>query len=157
MERAHRPAQLNPSAAAPQPVVESTDSKVSARLPTGDSVEVLLFGATVLSWKSANGTENLWLSDKAILDGSKPVRGGIPVVFPVSSFKSMGKSSHSDVGLWSSTSFGPCNFVSSSARLCPQCQVGVSWSFIRVRVQREARLWSVLVRIARKLQVSMAF
>jgi hypothetical protein len=25
----------------------------------------------------------MWLSEKAALDGSKPVRGGIPVVFPV--------------------------------------------------------------------------
>lgn len=53
-----------------------------ATLPTGDSVEVLTYGATVVSWKS-NGKENLWLSSAAKLDGSKPVRGGIPVVFPV--------------------------------------------------------------------------
>jgi glucose-6-phosphate 1-epimerase len=55
---------------------------VIATLPTGDSVEVLLYGATVISWKS-NGKENLWVSTAAKLDGSKPVRGGIPVVFPV--------------------------------------------------------------------------
>lgn len=54
-----------------------------ATLPTGDSVEVLLFGASVISWKTA-GKERLWLSSAAKLDGSKPVRGGIPVVFPVS-------------------------------------------------------------------------
>jgi hypothetical protein len=84
MERTHRPAQLTPVAATPQPVVESTGDKVTARLPSGESVEILLHGATVTSWKSASGEENLWLSDKAILDGSKAVRGGIPVVFPVS-------------------------------------------------------------------------
>ncbi|OCL01956.1 galactose mutarotase-like protein, partial [Glonium stellatum] len=57
---------------------------VTARLPTGDSVDVLLYGATVLSWKSQGGqTENLWLSEAAKLDGTKAVRGGIPVVFPV--------------------------------------------------------------------------
>ncbi|KAL9084947.1 MAG: hypothetical protein Q9165_007813 [Trypethelium subeluteriae] len=55
---------------------------VTATLPTGESVEILLHGATVISWKSG-GVENLWLSEKAVLDGSKPVRGGIPVVFPV--------------------------------------------------------------------------
>ena len=60
--------------------------KVIAVLPTGDSVEVLLYGATVTSWKS-NGKENLWLSKAAKLDGSKPVRGGIPVVFPVGSME----------------------------------------------------------------------
>jgi len=55
---------------------------VIASLPTGDSVEVLLYGATVISWK-ANGRENIWVSDAAKLDGSKPVRGGVPIVFPV--------------------------------------------------------------------------
>lgn len=60
------------------------NSRVTASLPTGERVEVLLYGATVISWKSSNGKENLFLSSKAQLDGSKPVRGGIPLVFPVS-------------------------------------------------------------------------
>lgn len=89
VERANRPSALSaPSAAAPGAQVDITgsgpSSRVTARLPSGESVEVLLYGATVISWKSNGGqTENLWLSDKAALDGSKPVRGGIPVVFPV--------------------------------------------------------------------------
>jgi glucose-6-phosphate 1-epimerase len=44
---------------------------------------VLLHGATVISWKDGSGAEKLWLSTGAKLDGSKPVRGGIPLVFPV--------------------------------------------------------------------------
>lgn len=84
VDRRHKPAAIHsPSTKAPQPIVDVDDTKVVARLPTGESVEILLFGATVTSWKSANGTENLWLSEAAKLDGSKPVRGGIPVVFPV--------------------------------------------------------------------------
>ena len=62
--------------------MHTEQGKVIASLPTGDSVEVLLYGASVLSWKS-NGRENLWVSSAAKLDGSKPVRGGVPVVFPV--------------------------------------------------------------------------
>jgi glucose-6-phosphate 1-epimerase len=89
VDRANRPSALSaPSAAGPSPQVGITgsgpSSKVVATLPSGESVEVLLFGATVTSWKSNGGkTENLWLSEKAALDGSKAVRGGIPVVFPV--------------------------------------------------------------------------
>lgn len=83
MDRPHRPVPISPSTAGPQPSVRDEQGKIIATLPTGDSVEVLLYGATVTSWKS-NGTENLWLSQAAKLDGSKPVRGGIPVVFPVS-------------------------------------------------------------------------
>ena len=70
----------------PQPQVDiSTDQgRVSARLPTGEAVDVLLHGATVISWRDRAGNEKLWLSDAAKLDGSKAVRGGIPIVFPVS-------------------------------------------------------------------------
>ncbi|KAI1138049.1 galactose mutarotase-like protein [Hypoxylon sp. FL0543] len=69
----------------PQPQVNfsHSNSRVTAVLPTGDSVEILLYGATVISWKNRFGIEKLWLSDAAKLDGSKAVRGGIPLVFPV--------------------------------------------------------------------------
>lgn len=85
MERAKKPTAIpvSPIAPAPQVNISADNSRVTATLPSGEQVEVLLFGATVTSWKSASGTENLFLSSKAYLDGSKPVRGGIPVVFPV--------------------------------------------------------------------------
>ncbi|KAI8624768.1 galactose mutarotase-like protein [Xylariaceae sp. FL1651] len=67
----------------PQVNISHANSRVSAVLPTGESVEILLFGATVISWKDRAGNEKLWLSDAAKLDGSKAVRGGIPLVFPV--------------------------------------------------------------------------
>ena len=47
------------------------------------SAEIRLFGATVTSWKAAGGSERLFLSSKAALDGSAAIRGGIPIVFPV--------------------------------------------------------------------------
>ncbi|XXH06083.1 hypothetical protein Hte_012528 [Hypoxylon texense] len=69
----------------PQPQVNFShaNSRVTAVLPTGESVVILLYGATVISWKNCFGLERLWLSDAAKLDGSKAVRGGIPLVFPV--------------------------------------------------------------------------
>lgn len=69
----------------PQPTVSITDNNtlVEAVLPTGESVKVNLHGATVTSWKDAAGDEKLWLSEGAVLDGSAPIRGGIPLVFPV--------------------------------------------------------------------------
>lgn len=70
---------------APQAQVNIThsNSRVSAVLPTGEAVEILLYGATIISWKDATGAEKLFLSEKAATDGSKAVRGGIPLVFPV--------------------------------------------------------------------------
>ena len=69
----------------PQAQVSIThgNRQVSAVLPSGESIEILLYGATVTSWKDAKGNEKLWLSEAAKLDGSKAVRGGIPLVFPV--------------------------------------------------------------------------
>ena len=86
MERSKKPAAIpvSPLLPTPQVLMSEDNSRVTANLPTGERVEVLLYGATVISWKSSNGKENLFLSSKAHLDGSKPVRGGIPLVFPVS-------------------------------------------------------------------------
>ncbi|KAJ7148929.1 galactose mutarotase-like domain-containing protein [Mycena crocata] len=48
----------------------------------GASTEVYLYGATVSSWKSG-GVERFWMSGAAVLDGSAPIRGGIPIGFPI--------------------------------------------------------------------------
>ncbi|RQM08441.1 hypothetical protein DH86_00000456 [Scytalidium sp. 3C] len=85
VDRPKKPSALstNPGHVAPQAQVTVGDERVSAVLPTGESVEILLYGATILSWKDAQGNERLFLSDKAKLDGTKAVRGGVPIVFPV--------------------------------------------------------------------------
>ncbi|EDO17755.1 hypothetical protein Kpol_1033p62 [Vanderwaltozyma polyspora DSM 70294] len=64
--------------------IEETATQVILTHPenSSSSVSILKYGATIFSWKS-NGEEQLWLSTAAKLDGSKPVRGGIPLVFPV--------------------------------------------------------------------------
>ncbi|TFK57298.1 galactose mutarotase-like protein [Heliocybe sulcata] len=67
--------------------VEQKEGKVVLTHPKGASAEILLYGATVISWKSGNKisstpVERLFVSSKAAVDGSKAVRGGIPVVFP---------------------------------------------------------------------------
>lgn len=43
---------------------------------------VSLFGAHVLSYQRHGEPASIWLSDKAVLDGTKPIRGGIPVCWP---------------------------------------------------------------------------
>ncbi len=52
------------------------------RLSRGDSVaEVSPFGAHVTRY-AVGGDEVLFLSEHAHLDGSKPIRGGVPICFP---------------------------------------------------------------------------
>ena len=48
----------------------------------GASALVSLHGAQVLSWVPADGRERLFLSERAVFDGSAAIRGGIPVIFP---------------------------------------------------------------------------
>ncbi|KAJ4163702.1 hypothetical protein LMH87_005413 [Akanthomyces muscarius] len=86
VDRPNKPSALATTPGLPpqaQVTISHGNARVTAELPTGESVVVLLHGATVLSWKDAAGDEKLWLSEAAKLDGTKAVRGGIPLVFPV--------------------------------------------------------------------------
>lgn len=55
---------------------------VQLRAPDGAQATVLLLGAQVVSWMPAAGQEQLYFSDRAHLEEGKPVRGGVPVIFP---------------------------------------------------------------------------
>lgn len=50
--------------------------------PRGTSAVVSRLGGQLLSWVSRDGRERLFLSEKAVFDGSVPIRGGVPVCFP---------------------------------------------------------------------------
>ena len=50
--------------------------------PRGASAVISLLGGQVLSWITPDGRERLFLSDKAVFDGSVAIRGGIPVCWP---------------------------------------------------------------------------
>jgi len=55
---------------------------VLLRAPDGAEAIVTLYGAHLVSWKGADGRERLFCSAKSALDGSKAIRGGVPVIFP---------------------------------------------------------------------------
>lgn len=55
---------------------------VQLTLASGASVTTTLFGAHVVSWKVAGGHERMFCSSLAVKDGSKAIRGGVPVIFP---------------------------------------------------------------------------
>lgn len=56
----------------------------SVRLHAADGAQatVSLFGAHLVSWVPAGGTERLFCSAKSALDGTKAIRGGVPIIFP---------------------------------------------------------------------------
>ncbi|KAL0637530.1 hypothetical protein Q9L58_003419 [Maublancomyces gigas] len=82
VERSKKPGPIPVVAATEHGGMSVESDNVTLSLPSGESVKVLLYGATVISW-IVDGQEKLFLSEKAKLDGTKPVRGGIPLVFPV--------------------------------------------------------------------------
>lgn len=50
--------------------------------PSGAAVIVTLYGAHLVSWVTTDGQERIFCSSKSSLDGSRPIRGGVPVIFP---------------------------------------------------------------------------
>jgi glucose-6-phosphate 1-epimerase len=46
------------------------------------SATLTTHGGTLLGYHPAGGEEVIWLSETAVYDGSKPVRGGVPVCWP---------------------------------------------------------------------------
>ena len=55
---------------------------LALKTPDGGQAVVSLLGGQVLSWQPAHGDERLFLSERAVFDGSRSIRGGIPVCFP---------------------------------------------------------------------------
>jgi glucose-6-phosphate 1-epimerase len=50
--------------------------------PAGAQAIVTLYGAHLVSWQGQDGKERLFCSKKSTLDGSRAIRGGVPVIFP---------------------------------------------------------------------------
>lgn len=64
--------------------------KVIVHHDSGATAEVYLYGGQLMSYKTPNGQEVLFRSSKAVYDGKKAMRGGIPICFP--QFAAQGKS-----------------------------------------------------------------
>ncbi|MDB5791862.1 MAG: putative glucose-6-phosphate 1-epimerase [Massilia sp.] len=50
--------------------------------PDGAQATVTLYGAHLISWQGSDGRERLFCSARSNLDGSRAIRGGVPVIFP---------------------------------------------------------------------------
>ena len=56
--------------------------KIMLRSPIGDEAEVTAYGGHVLSWRTADGVERLYLSSRSEFRSGVAIRGGVPVIFP---------------------------------------------------------------------------
>ena len=50
--------------------------------PGAAQATITLFGAHLVSWTGADGQERIFCSKRSSLDGSRAIRGGVPVIFP---------------------------------------------------------------------------
>lgn len=50
--------------------------------PSGACLLVSCYGGQILSWKTADGRERLFLSESSVYIPGKALRGGVPVIFP---------------------------------------------------------------------------
>lgn len=57
-------------------------ASVSLYSPDGGSARISPYGAQVLSWITADGAEQLYLSPRSEYHAGKAIRGGVPVIFP---------------------------------------------------------------------------
>ena len=57
-------------------------SIVNLRHATGATVQIHAHGAHITSWKTADGRERLFLSERADFKPGAAIRGGVPIIFP---------------------------------------------------------------------------
>lgn len=55
---------------------------VTIRAADGAQATVTLYGGHLVSWRTGDGQERLFCSRDSSLDGSRAIRGGVPVIFP---------------------------------------------------------------------------
>lgn len=55
---------------------------VTIRAADGAQATVTLYGGHLVSWRTGSGQERLFCSRDSSLDGSRAIRGGVPVIFP---------------------------------------------------------------------------
>lgn len=99
------------------------------RSPDGGSAVVTDFGAHAVSWQPAPGRERLYLSESAVFDGTQPIRGGVPVVFP--QFGSLGplaKHGFARTRLWQRTDqHSGADFASATWTLASDADTLTLW------------------------------
>ncbi len=55
---------------------------MTIRAADGAQATVTLYGGHLVSWQTSDGQERLFCSRDSALDGSRAIRGGVPVIFP---------------------------------------------------------------------------
>lgn len=96
---------------------------------SGFSVVVSEYGAHVLSWQDPAGRELLFVSEAAVYEKGKPIRGGIPLVFPQFSKGKLPQHGFARVSGWKviREQVSTSGAVSVTLRLVPDEAINAVW------------------------------
>ena len=120
--------------------------------PGGAAAIVTLYGAHLVSWKTADGQERIFCSAKSSLDGSRAIRGGVPVIFPQFAARGTGmRHGFARVSTWrlGDSGDGFAEFSLAEADLAPAIAAAWPYAFalaLRVEVLADELRFSLKVR-----------
>ncbi|MCX7291930.1 D-hexose-6-phosphate mutarotase [Janthinobacterium sp.] len=121
---------------------------VTIRAADGAQATVTLYGGHLVSWQTSDGRERLFCSRESSLDGSRAIRGGVPVIFPQFGARGTGmRHGFARVATWQLESTGEADgdawaqFALTQADLPEAIAATWPWAFtlrLRVAVKAEA-------------------
>ena len=120
---------------------------VTIRAADGAQATVTLYGGHLVSWQTSDGRERLFCSSASSLDGSRAIRGGVPVIFPQFGARGTGmRHGFARVATWQLDSTGEADgaawaqFVLTQADLPEAIAASWPWAFtLRLRVAVKAQ------------------
>lgn len=107
----------------------------------GAEAIVTLYGAHLISWKTADGRQRLFCSARSALDGSRAIRGGVPVIFPQFAERGAGmRHGFARISTWrlADSGAGCASFTLAPPQLAPAIRQAWPHGFeleLRVQVQ----------------------
>lgn len=123
--------------------------------PDGAQAIITSYGAQLVSWKTSDGVERLFVSARSALDGSRPIRGGVPVIFPQFAERGDGvRHGFARSTVWRVGARGEegptafANFTLTQAELRPE--VAAAWPHrfaLRLRVSVRAKELQLLLEV----------
>ncbi|AQR71153.1 D-hexose-6-phosphate mutarotase [Janthinobacterium sp. LM6] len=120
---------------------------VTIRAADGAQATVTLYGGHLVSWRTSDGRERLFCSRDSALDGSRAIRGGVPVIFPQFGARGTGmRHGFARVATWQLESTGEADgaawaqFALTQADLPEAIAATWPWAFtLRLRVAVKAQ------------------
>ncbi|KAB8054875.1 D-hexose-6-phosphate mutarotase [Janthinobacterium rivuli] len=121
---------------------------VTIRAADGAQATVTLYGGHLVAWQTSDGQERLFCSRDSALDGSRAIRGGVPVIFPQFGARGTGmRHGFARVATWQLESTGDTDgaawaqFSLTQADLPEAIAASWPWAFtlrLRVAVQGQS-------------------